>query len=47
MKTYSISWHENGVSKSFTLQACDADEAKQIAWSRVDADDIYVEEIER
>lgn len=46
-KKYRISYREDedGPKKSFTVMAGSEAEAKQIAWSRVDADDIWVEEL--
>ena len=43
-KTYEVSYREDGVKKRFTVQASSKAEAEQIAWSRVDADDIWVNE---
>jgi hypothetical protein len=44
-KIYEISYREAGVRKSFTVRAFSAAEAKQIGWSTVDVDDIWVSEI--
>lgn len=40
---YLVSYYESGVKKSFTVIAASKEEAKSIAWSKVDADDIWVE----
>ena len=45
MKKYKISWYEGGVKHSRIITATSRREALQIAWSLVDVDDIYVEEI--
>lgn len=44
-KTYEITYTEDGVKKSFTVQAGSKAEATQIGWATVDADDIYVDEV--
>lgn len=44
-KTFKVSYRENGVSKSFTVEARNKAEAEKLAWSQVDVDDIYVEEV--
>ena len=46
MKKYRISYHENGVQKSHTIYAKDRDDALKKAWSMVDADDVYVSEVD-
>lgn len=48
LKTYEICYRENedGPKKRFTVSAGSEAEAKQIAWSRVDAEDIWVSEIQ-
>lgn len=45
LKTFKISYYEDGVKKSFTVQASSKAEAEQIGWSRVDADSLYVSEV--
>ena len=45
LKTWRISYYEDGVKKSFTVQAASKEEAEQIGWSRVDADSLYVSEV--
>jgi hypothetical protein len=42
-KRYKVSYYESGIKKSFTVMATSKEEAKSIAWSKVDADSIYVE----
>ena len=45
LKTWRISYYEDGVKKSFTVQAASKEEAEQIGWSRVDTDSLYVSEV--
>ena len=45
LKTWRISYYEDEVKKSFTVQAASKEEAEQIGWSRVDADSLYVSEV--
>lgn len=45
LKTWRISYYEDEVKKSFTVQATSKEEAEQIGWSRVDADSLYVSEV--
>lgn len=45
-KNYQVTYYEDGVKKSFTLTADSTAEAEQIAWSRVEADSLYVSELE-
>ena len=45
MKQFRVSYYEDDVQRSFIVYARDRDEALQIAWSRVDADSVYVSEI--
>lgn len=45
LQTYRITYYEDGVKKSFTVQASSKAEAEQIGWSRVDADSLYVSEV--
>ena len=45
-KTYEVTYHEDGVQKKFTVQAYSNAEAEHIAWSRVDADSLYVTEVD-
>lgn len=45
LKQWKISYHENGVSKSFIVQAKTRDEAEQIGWSRVDVDSFHLREV--
>ena len=45
MKQFRVSYYEDGVKHSFIINARNRDEALQIAWSRVDADSVYVSEI--
>ena len=45
-KTYKITYREDGVSKSFTVKAGSKAEAEQIAWSSVDAESVWVTELE-
>lgn len=44
LQTYRITYYEDDVKKSFTVQANSKAEAEQIGWSRVDADSLYVSE---
>ena len=44
LKNYRIVYYEDGVKKSFTVQAASKEEAEQIGWSRVDAESLYVSE---
>ena len=44
LKSYKVVYYEDGVKKSFTVQAGSKAEAEQIGWSRVDADSLYVSE---
>lgn len=44
-KQYKITYREDGVSKSFTVQAGSKAEAERIGWSKVDADSLYVSEV--
>jgi hypothetical protein len=45
-KKYKITYREDGVSKSFTVLASSKAEAEQKAWSQVDADSVWVTELE-
>jgi hypothetical protein len=45
-KQYKITYREDGVSKSFTVLASSKAEAEQKAWSQVDADSVWVTELE-
>lgn len=45
-KQYKITYREDGVSKSFTVWASSKVEAEQKAWSKVDADSVWVTELE-
>ena len=45
-KRYRITYYEDGVKKSFIVVADSAYEAEQIGWSKVEADSLYVTEIE-
>lgn len=45
-KTYEVTYYEDSVQKKFTVQAYSSAEAEQIAWSRVDADSLYVKEVD-
>ena len=45
-KKFKITYREDGVSKSFIVTARDKAEAEQIAWSRVDADSVWVSELD-
>lgn len=45
LKTWRISYYDDDVKKSFTVQAASKEEAEQIGWSRVDADSLYVSEV--
>lgn len=45
-KTYQVTYYNDGVKKSFTLTANTRAEAEQIAWSKVEADSLYVTELE-
>lgn len=45
LKTWRISYYEDEVKKSFTVQAASKEEAEQIGWSRVAADSLYVSEV--
>ena len=44
LQTYRITYYEDDIKKSFTVQAGSKAEAEQIGWSRVDADSLYVSE---
>lgn len=44
-KDYEVTYYNDGVRKSFTVQASSRADAEQIAWSRVDADSLYVTEL--
>jgi hypothetical protein len=44
-KKYKITYREDGVSKSFTVWASSKAEAEQKAWSQVDADSVWVTEL--
>lgn len=46
LKTYEVTYYEDGVKKTFTVQASRRSEAESIAWSRVDADSLYVTELD-
>ena len=43
VKDYRVSYYEDGVKKSFNVRAASEAEAQTITWSKVDADDIWVE----
>ena len=45
-KNYQVTYYDDGVKKSFTVTANSNSEAEQIAWSRVDADSLWVTELE-
>lgn len=45
LQTYKITYYEDGIKKSFTVQASNKAEAEQIGWSRVDADSVHVSEV--
>jgi hypothetical protein len=45
MKTYEISWYEDGVKHHRIVKANSKDEALKIGWSLVDADSLYVSEV--
>ena len=44
LQTYRITYYEDDIKKSFTVQAGSKAEAEQIGWSKVDADSLYVSE---
>lgn len=44
-KTYQITYYDDGVKKTFTVTAGSRYEAEQIAWSKLDADSLYVDEL--
>ena len=44
-KQYKVSYTEDGVQKSFIVVADSKSEAIALAWERVDADDVYVDEV--
>lgn len=46
MKQFKITYHENGVTKYLTISAKDRQDAYNKAWRMIDADDIYVSEVE-
>ncbi len=46
MKKFKITYHECGVTKYLYINARNKDEATAKAWRMVDADDIYVSEVE-
>lgn len=46
MKQFKITYHENGVTKYLIISAKNKDEATNKAWRMIDADDIYVNEVE-
>lgn len=45
MKSYRITYYEEGVQHSQIIQASTKEEALSKAWSLVDADDLYVSEV--
>lgn len=45
LKTWRVSYYEDGVKRSFTVQASSKAEAERIGWSKVDADSLYVSEV--
>jgi hypothetical protein len=44
-KNYEVTYYDGGVKQSFTVSAKCRSEAEQIAWSKVDADSLYVTEL--
>lgn len=46
MKNYEVTYYEDGVRKSFTVTARSKSEAEDLAWYKVDADSVYVSELD-
>ena len=48
MKTYKVTWHEDGTVQYKIVKARSRREAMQIVWNMLDTDDAYVyaEEVE-
>lgn len=46
MKKYRITYYSDGVKYSKTIEAKNKDDALRKAWSLIDADDVYVSEVE-
>lgn len=44
--TYKVTYYEDGVQKTFTVQADSRKQAEYRAWSQVDADSLWVTEVE-
>lgn len=47
MKKYKITYYTDGVKKTLIVEAKDKDDALQKAWSLVDADSVYVSEVQK
>lgn len=45
-KNYEVTYYEDGVRKSFTVAANSKSEAEDLAWYKVDADSVYVSELD-
>ena len=45
MKQFCVTFYEDGVRKSRTIEAESIEEAYEKAWSLFDADDLYVSEV--
>ena len=45
MKKYKLTIHENGVTKYYYVDAIDEQDALDKDWALIDADDIYVSEV--
>ena len=44
LKTYKVTYYEDGVKKSFYVSADSPSAAEQLGWDQVDADSLYVTE---
>lgn len=47
MNQFSVTFYEDGVRTSRIIEAKSRDEALRIAWSLIDADDVYVNEVRK
>jgi hypothetical protein len=46
MKKYKITYYADGVKHSQIIEARNKDDALKIAWSLVDADSVYISEVD-
>lgn len=44
-KKYKVTYYDDGVQKSFEISATNKLDAERIAWSKVEADSLYVTEM--